>query len=74
MPIDPRLLCQVSEPELINTVATAVENILRDLKLTGRADLLTTIVVKKVIDVANTGERDPERIRELVLRYVHPTP
>jgi hypothetical protein len=35
--------------------------------LLDRDDLLTQIVARKVVEVAGTGERDPERLRDLVL-------
>jgi hypothetical protein len=68
MPIYPLMQSRVFEPELINTLATVFEDILRDLKLTDRTDPLTTIVANKVIEAAQMGETNPQRIRERALR------
>lgn len=50
-------------PEEINFMTTAYEDALRVLGLTDRADPLTEILAKKIIEIAQTGERDPARIR-----------
>jgi hypothetical protein len=42
----------------------------QSLQLVARDDLLTQIVARKVVEVAGTGERDPERLRDLVLLAV----
>ena len=38
------------------------------LQLSDRQDPITEIVAKKIIEAAQTGERDPRRIRERALR------
>jgi hypothetical protein len=48
-------------------MTTAFEAVCEGLQLVIRSDLITEIVARKVIEVAGTGERDPERIRDLVL-------
>ena len=55
-------------------LGTVFEDLLRELKLTDRTDPLTTIVAHKVITVAQTGERDPQRIREWVLQSMGNAP
>jgi hypothetical protein len=47
--------------------STAIANVGAWEKLAPRSDPITEIVAQKVIEVASTGERDPERIRDLVL-------
>lgn len=54
-------------PEVKNAIAAAYESTLRVLGLTGRGDLITEIVARKIIEIAQTGERDPERIKSLVI-------
>jgi hypothetical protein len=49
-------------PDEIERVAIAYEGALRVLGLTDRADPMTEILAKKIIEVAQTGERDPVRI------------
>ena len=74
MPIYPLLQSQVFDPELINILGTVFEDVLRDLKLTDRTDPLTAIIANKVIEAAQTGERDPQRILERVLRSMNNPP
>jgi hypothetical protein len=68
MPVYPLLQGQAFEPELIDAMARAFEDALRVLQLTNRDDPLNTIVAKRIIAVAQTGERDPQRIRERALQ------
>jgi hypothetical protein len=70
MPIYPLLRSQGFEPKLIDTMVSAFEDLLLDLKLADGAPL-TTIIAKKVIQAAQTGERDPQRIRERILQSMH---
>jgi hypothetical protein len=49
-------------PEEIARMTTAYEDALRVLGLTDRADPMTEILAKKIIEIAQTGERDPARI------------
>ena len=39
----------------------------RSLQLVNRADPITEIVARKIIEIAGMGERDPEQICELLL-------
>jgi hypothetical protein len=57
-------------PEEIERMTTAYEDALRALGLTNRADPITEIVAKKIIEIAQTGERDPARIRAQALASI----
>jgi hypothetical protein len=57
----------VLDPEAIEPMVAAFKAACQSLQLVDRDDLLTQIVARKVIEVAETGERDPERLRDLVL-------
>ena len=50
-------------PDEIERMTTAYADALRVLELVDRTDAITEIVAKKVIEIAQTGERDPLRIR-----------
>jgi hypothetical protein len=50
-------------PDEIKRMTTAYEDALRVLGFVDRTDAITEIVAKKVIEIAQTGERDPFRIR-----------
>jgi hypothetical protein len=67
MPLTPFLKEATFDPEAIKAMTTAYEAVCEALQLVIRGDLVTEIVARKVIEVAGTGERDPERIRDLVL-------
>jgi hypothetical protein len=50
-------------PEEIGYITAAYEDALRVLGLANRGDAITEIVAKKVIEIAQTGERNPVQIR-----------
>ena len=56
------------EPEAIARMSVAYEEALRLLKLADRQDPITELVARKIIDVADNGERDPVKICEQALR------
>ena len=57
-------------PEDIGRLVAAYENCLRVLNLSDRSDPITELIAKKVIEVAQTGMRDPARIRQLALEEI----
>lgn len=56
------------EPEAITAMTDAYADICRTLGLSDRDRPETSAVAKKVIELAQRGERDPVRLRERVLR------
>ena len=64
MPIHRLLNDCAFDPETIEVMVTAFEEALRELRLTDRADPLTETVARKIIELAQRGERDPSRLRE----------
>ena len=67
MPLTPYLKEASFDPEAIKAMTAAFEAVCEALRLATRSDPLTEIVARKVIEVAGTGERDPGRLRDLVL-------
>jgi hypothetical protein len=61
----------VFEPEATNAMTEAFFKLCQDLKLNGDGGVREAIAVR-IIELAQLGERDPERIRERVLREVRP--
>ena len=61
-------------PEAIAPIVAAYEDCLRILKLTNRTDPLTEIIAKAIFEIAQTGVRDPIRLRELALKQVGAPP
>ncbi|HJS63186.1 MAG TPA: hypothetical protein VJ800_15675 [Pseudolabrys sp.] len=51
-------------PDEIKAMTEAYERALADLRLNDRDDPITELIVKAIIDVTATGERDPVRIKE----------
>jgi hypothetical protein len=43
----------------------------QSLQLADRTDPLTEVVAKKIIEHARRGERDPRRLREIVLKELN---
>ena len=50
-----------------SAMAAAYEGALIDLQLIDRNDPLTELIVKAIVNVTATGERDPEKIKERAL-------
>jgi hypothetical protein len=46
-------------PEFIDLMVTAYEDCLRILQLSDRSDPLAEVIAKKIIEIAQTGVRDP---------------
>jgi hypothetical protein len=61
-------------PEDIAPIGAAYEDCLRILKLTNRSDPLTEIIAKAIIEVAQTGVRDPIQLRRLALEKIGAPP
>jgi hypothetical protein len=59
----------IFEPEATNAMTEAFVKVWQDLKLNGDTGVREAIAVR-IIELAQLGERDPERIRERVLREV----
>jgi len=57
-------------PDDITSMAEAYENALRTLGLVDRNDPVTEIVAKKIIEIAQTGERDPLRLAALTIQQL----
>ena len=67
MPLTPFLKGGNFDPQAIEAMSAAFEAVCASLQLLNRTDPVTEIVARMVVEVARTGERDPERIRDLVL-------
>jgi hypothetical protein len=68
MPIQRLLEINAFGPEEIAILTTAFEDALRSLCLVDRTDPVTQMVAKKLIELAQQGERDPIRLREGILK------
>lgn len=69
MPIARLLQYEAFSPEDIRVLTGAFESAVIVLKLTDRVDaLITERVAKKIIECAQTGERDPLRLRDYAIK------
>jgi len=67
MPIYRLLKDTEFEPEAVEAMGRAYEDVLTELQLLDRNDPFTEIVAKQVIQVASTSVHDPAEIRKQVL-------
>ena len=67
VPIDRLVKTGTFEPEQVTILGDVFEDVLQALGLADRHDPLTEMVAKKVIELAQTGERDPVRLKVLTL-------
>jgi hypothetical protein len=57
-------------PEDISPLVAAYENCLRILGRTDRSDPVTELIAKKIIEIGQTGMRDPVQIGRLALEEI----
>ena len=55
-------------PEEIAALAEAYEHTLRKLNLVERSDPITQIIAKKIIEISQRGERNPQKLSELAIK------
>ena len=59
-------------PEDVERMTKAYEDALSVLGLTNRDDPITQVIAKRIIETAQTGERDPARILALAIADIPP--
>jgi len=64
------LQSSVFGPEAIERMATAYENTLRTVRLNEEAGPVNEVIAKKIVEIAQSGERDPARITALALKQL----
>jgi hypothetical protein len=57
-------------PEDIKVLSSAFEEALRALRLVDRTDPATQLVARRIIELAQQGERDPIRLREGAIKGI----
>jgi hypothetical protein len=61
---------EVFEPEDVNLLATVYEDVAKTLGVTERNSSLSQLIARKLIEVAQAGERDPDSLKELTIDAV----
>jgi hypothetical protein len=67
MPIRSHLNGQRFDPETMRVMGLAYEMTLISLRRVDRGDIANNVVAQKLIELAKSGERDPERLCEAML-------
>jgi hypothetical protein len=67
MPIRQLLDSAAFNPEETLMLRGVFEDTLRALNLSARTDPVTTLVAKKIIELASAGERDAARLRQAAI-------
>jgi hypothetical protein len=67
MSLRKRIEDQIFEPDLIEAMRLAFQRACEALQLQGTSDAFTEIVATKIIELAKSGEVDPERLCSKVL-------
>ena len=68
MPIHRLLKNHAFGPDEIAILTSAFDDALRRLRLADRADPATEVVARKIIELAQQGERDPTRLSERAIQ------
>jgi hypothetical protein len=71
MPIRQMLDNAAFDPEETALLRSVFEDTLRALNLSDRADPITTLVAKKIIELASHGERDATRLRQAAINFFY---
>jgi len=69
VPIRPLLKNHAFGPDEIRVLTTAFEDTLRTLRLANGGDPVTEIIARKIIELAQQGERDPVQLRERAIDF-----
>ena len=70
MPIRRLIEPGVFAPELVTMMGNVFEDVLKTLGLKRRDDPVTTLVAHRIVELVQTGERDPVRLKQLTLEAV----
>ena len=58
----PLLKYQAFDPQAIEALSAAYDKACQSLNDGGRAGLVREVIAKRIIELAQTGERDPDRL------------
>ena len=74
MPIRQLLDSNAFNPEEVSMLRDVFEDTLRALKLVDRSDPVTSLIAKKIIELARRGERDRARLRQAAVEAFSDAP
>lgn len=70
MPIRRLVEPGVFAPELVTLMGKVFEDVLKTLGLVRRDDAVTQLIAHRIIELVGSGERDPERLKQLAIEAV----
>jgi hypothetical protein len=56
------------DPDTTHIMGQAFDGACKELPHIGQSDLVKSLIAKRIIEVAKTGERDPNRLRDRALQ------
>ena len=56
------------EPEETAVLCEVFDDVVKTLRIVDRQDVLTTLIARKLVELARAGERDPRRLKQKTLR------
>jgi hypothetical protein len=56
------------EPKETAVLCEVFEDVLKTLRIVDRQDILTTLIARKLVELARAGERDSRRLKQKTLR------
>jgi hypothetical protein len=56
------------EPKDAAVLSEVFEDVLKTFGIVDRQDILTTLIARKLVELARAGERDPRRLKQRTLR------
>ena len=65
MPIRPFLKDATFDPEHVKAMGKAFDSIIRGLRDRGQSRVVREVIAQRIIALAKTGERDPDKLSEL---------
>jgi hypothetical protein len=70
MPIQRLVQTGVFPPEVVTMMGDVFEDVLKTLGLVDRKDPVTELIANRVIELVQSGERDPVRLKQLALEAI----
>ena len=67
MPIRPYLKDAIFEPEHVTAMGKAFDSVIRELNDRGLSPIAREVIAERIIALARTGERDPDKLCELAM-------
>ena len=68
MPIEMLKNQRFLEPEETAVLSEVFDDVVKRLRIVDRQDVLTTLIARKLVELARAGERDPRRLKQKTLR------